>query len=201
MRNRFAYLRRLIPLLAGLAAITTTVVIAPSASADDPCGANQLDDGVYMRACWTSAEDSSGDFQYTTEAKLRIPFALDPNKWSSCEVHVALFIRNPNETTFQERALKKYTTAECLGFFKTMSTSNSVPHYFKGPAFYAQPNYCYAAVTRWFGVYNGSQVGSGVNAESSHICGAAGAERLPPIDDGFIPGTDVVPLVSVGLPE
>lgn len=200
MRNPIRALRRTAVVAVALAAFTTVAV--PSAhAAYDACGPNQLDDGVYMRACWLVVDENNDRVnEYYPEAKIRIPFPLDPNKWSSCEVRTALFTKRPDETVFQKRGLRVSEPNECLSLFRWQSTNNSHASWWDHDGFFVlrpQPGYCYKPVTAWHGVYDGVAVGSGSNnAEGPVICGASGVpDTSAVLGDGVVDVAAETPMV------
>lgn len=161
MSKLLTRLRQIATVTVSAGALTATIGVVPASAStfytDTFCGANVAVDGVYTRGCFYEVEDGYGQTAgYRLGSKMRIPSPLDPAKWTSCEVRLALFEKSYSSSTYR-RVITVY--GDCLAAFKANSQNNTAFR-FASNFWYSQPGGSSAYVmVRWFGTYDGQSVG------------------------------------------
>lgn len=143
-----------------LATATLVTVSMPAAHATvkNHCAYDPVIDGsTRIRACIQGVEGE----EPTVKPWARMRFASpDASKWESCTVIVALFIDG------QKRTDKE---TSCLAWALTGTSSSPEVVTFSGWTTRAYENNQYKGVARWYGVYDGRDVGSHVNSHSPQV--------------------------------
>jgi hypothetical protein len=171
---------------AGAALLTTTT---PAIAATDYCGTTVNDYGkVGFTSCWWTNDDNSVE----PMATLHTYSTMDSTLWTACTMRIYVFRELASETSFRQ---VRTSEQDCLSSMQYLSISAPATLAFWDARPFFVGNASYKVVSRWFGTYNGSPVGSHVNAESQVIFGLAPA-GLETVNDGL----SVVPGVAIPAP-
>jgi hypothetical protein len=188
MNNLLSRLWRTATIAVAVAGVAATIAV-PSANAAalynesrcTPADSPNNTDGVLTRSCWLLASEVANDPSvegYSPSVKMRIP-SLDGTKWSTCAVNVAVFWKPSGATSYSRYQTDSWRTdgtsssTPCIGYFQAQSGSTAVVYYHGDPVV-IQPKACYYVIARWWGKYNGQDVGinaSGPFPQSTTLCG------------------------------
>jgi hypothetical protein len=181
--------RAVVTAIAAGAALLTTTTPAMAAGPIN-CGTTVND---YGKLGFTSCFWAYDDHSVIPMATLRTYSTMDSTLWTSCTMRIYVFRQLASETSFNQW---RTSEQDCLSVIRFLSiTAPNSRDFFDNRPFLVG-NVSYKVVSRWFGTYNGSAVGSHVNAESTPLYGLAPAVPTDTVN-GLV---DIVPGVGTPLP-